>query len=120
MEKGFLSIEGFNTLLNEWEGQYVKVAKYEKNDHDETHLKLNKISYSKKTRRIDDYESMHTLQLNGSGKVRISVNEFEPLPHSLYEIPLEDNTQYKYDGNRLAINTDRAVYTIEMATDSEL
>lgn len=119
MEQTLLSIEDFNKLLKQWEGNYLKITKYEKNGHHETLLKLNKVSYEKKTRRIDDYEAQYTLQLNGAGKVRISKDDFEPLPNSLFEIPLEDNTQFKYYGSRFALNTDRGVYTIEIAPESE-
>lgn len=113
MSETLLPIEEFNSLLKKWEGEDIKITKYEKNDHDETYLKLNKVAYDKKTRRIDDYEPAYTLQLNGDGKVRVSQDDYEPLPHSLYEIPLEDETQYTFDGVRFSINTDRGVYTIE-------
>lgn len=112
-----LTIEDVNQFLKQWEGKYIKISKYEKKDHDETLLKLDNVSYAKKTRRIDDYESKYTLQLNGAGKVRISRTDFQPLPNSLYEIPLEDNTQYKYDGARVTLNTDRGVYTIEITSE---
>ena len=118
LEETLLPIEEFNELLKNWEGKYIKVSKYEKNDHDETFLKLNRVSYKKKSRRVDDYEPMHTLELNGSGKVRIAQDDYEPLPNSLYEIPLEDNSEYKFDGSRFSLNTDRGVYIIEIAPES--
>ena len=93
--------------------------KLEKSDLNETRLKLNKVSYDKKERRIDDYEPKYTLQLNGAGKVRISEERFEPLPNSLFVIPLEDNTHYYFDNSRFTIKNDRGTYAIEIISESD-
>src|SRR5699024_11176819 len=69
------------------------------------------------TRRIDDYEAMHALQLNGSGKIHTDVNDLKPLPEALYEIPLEDSTLYEFDGETFLLSTDRGIYKIELAIE---
>lgn len=113
MEKQFLSVEEFNALLNQWNGHDIKILKYEMGDEDETTMALKTISYSKNTRRIDDYEPMHALKLNGIGKVETEDQEHKPLPKSLYEIPIEDSTQFQFDGKKFSLITDRGIYTIE-------
>ncbi|MGM8365954.1 hypothetical protein ACLIBG_10815 [Virgibacillus sp. W0181] len=113
----FLSIEEFNDQLSKWNGKRVKVSKLEMDDVDETVLALEYISYEKDTRRLDDYESMYTLELNGAGMTQTDNerNELQPLPSSLYEIPLENNTLYEFDESEFIISTDRAVYKIVLA-----
>ncbi|GGB46549.1 hypothetical protein F3157_10845 [Virgibacillus dakarensis] len=119
MEHAFLSVEEFNQLLHQWNGQTIKVSKHELNDFDETLLELQDISYSTNTRRIDDYEAKHALQLNGSGSIITDTNDLQSLPSSLYEIPLEDNTLYEFDGSRFLVSTSRGVYKIELVNDQE-
>jgi hypothetical protein len=112
MEYAFLSVEEFNQLLNQWNGQSIKVSKHEMNDLDETLMDLEHISYANNTRRIDDYEAKHALQLNGSGNIIDDTNDLQSLPASSYEIPLEDNTLYAFDGSRFLLRTSRGVYQI--------
>ncbi|PAV31651.1 hypothetical protein CIL05_03055 [Virgibacillus profundi] len=114
MEQHFLSVEEFNEQLKQWHGQTVKITKHEMDDLDKTLLNLNTISYSTDAGTIDDYKSMHTLNLNGDGKIETTANQFEPLPSALYEIPLEDTSLYEFDGTRFIVSTDRAVYKIEL------
>ncbi|MFC3041105.1 hypothetical protein ACFOGI_12730 [Virgibacillus xinjiangensis] len=113
MQEQFLSIEEFNDLLHKWNGHRVKITKHEMDDIDETFMDLETISYGKDNRRIDDYEPLHELQLNGDAEIETTENEFEPLPSPTYEIPLEDDSLYEKDGSQLIISTDRAVYKIE-------
>jgi hypothetical protein len=118
MKQQYLSVEEFNELLQQWNGKTIRISKQEIDDRDDTLLELNSISFSKDTRRIDDYEPKHALQLNGSGKILTDENEFQPLPSSHYEIPLEDSTLYQFDESQFSLITDRATYTIEIASDS--
>ncbi|WP_163969335.1 hypothetical protein [Oceanobacillus halotolerans] len=114
MTPQYLSVEEFNEMLHQWNGETIKISKEELDDHDETILDLDNISYSKDTRRIDDYEPMHSLHLNGTGFTETDdVQEYQPLPSSLYEIPLEDSTIYQFDGNQFRLITERGTYTIE-------
>ncbi|MUK88267.1 hypothetical protein GMD78_07670 [Ornithinibacillus sp. L9] len=116
MDQNFLSIEEFNDLLQQWNGQTIKVTKHEMDDLDQTVLNLQDISYSRNTRRIDEYEPMHTLQLNGDGNIAPeATSNTEPLPASMYEIPLQDDSLYEFDGEKFLISTDRGVYKIEVA-----
>ncbi|WP_188455529.1 hypothetical protein [Virgibacillus oceani] len=121
MDQHFLSIEELNELLNRWNGQNIKVTKLELDDVDETLMELQNISYSKNTRRIDDYVPMHTLQLNGTGHVLTDAADLKPqdLPASQYEIPLEDNSLYEFDGSQFLLSTARGVYKIELAGPGE-
>lgn len=117
MEEHFLSVETFNDLLHQWNGQPIKITKHELDDIDETWMQLKAITYDKNTRRIDDYEAIHALQLNGSGKIHTDANGLKPLPDALYEIPLEDTSLYEFDGETFILSTDRGIYKIELANE---
>lgn len=114
----YLSVEEFNNMLQQWNGETIKISKSEIDDKDNTVMELNSISYTKNTRRIDDYEPKHALILNGSGKVEIDKNEYEPLPSAYYEIPLEDSTLYQYDESQFSLINDRGSYTIEVLSEN--
>ncbi len=109
----FLTIEEVHDKLREWNGRKLKIMKHELDDFDETLMDLSAISYSKATNRIDDYEPMYALNLNGSGVIETTPEHYEPLPSEQYEIPLEESALYEFDGTRLIISTSRGVYTIE-------
>ncbi|WP_077622927.1 hypothetical protein [Sediminibacillus massiliensis] len=117
MTQRYLSVEEFNELLQQWNGKTIQISKRELNDQDSMLIELNSISYSKDTRRIDDYEPMHTLQLNGPGLIETGDEQFQPIPSSYYEIPLEDSTLYQYSDSQFTLVTDRGTYTIEIATE---
>jgi hypothetical protein len=110
----YLSIEEFNDLIKEWHGKTVRIAKQELDDFDETVMELTNVSYETNTGKIDDYVPKHALQLNGTGLIENEMNEKQPLPSSLYEIPLEESSLYQFDGERFALITDRAIYTIQV------
>lgn len=115
MDQHFLSVEEFNELLNNWNGQSIKISKIELNDIDETLMHLQHISYETNTRRIDRYEPMHSLQLNGIGNVHTeAMDSKQPIPSSVYEIPLEDTSLYEFDGSTFLLSTSRGVYKIEL------
>ncbi|SET22522.1 hypothetical protein SAMN05216389_10751 [Oceanobacillus limi] len=115
MEQKFLSIEELNDLLQQWNGQTIKVTKHEMDDLDQTVLQLQDISYARNTRRIDDYVPMHALHLNGNGNITTdATNSTQDLPASMYEIPLQDDSLYEFDGEKFLISTDRGVYKIEV------
>src|SRR5699024_7085493 len=109
----FLSIETFNEQLQQWNGNTVKISKYELADEDETIMELQDVTYQTNSRRLDDYQPMHTLILNGTGKIENEEHDQKPLPLSEYEIPLEDTSRYQFDGSRFVLNTDRGKYMIE-------
>lgn len=113
MTEQYLSIEGFNDQLQQWNGNTVKISKHELEDVDETIIELQDVTYETNTRRMDDYQPMHTLKLNGTGKIENEAHNLQPLPSSVYEIPLEDSSHYQYDGSRFILTTDRGTYTIE-------
>lgn len=109
----FLTIEEVHDKLREWNGRKLKIMKHELDDFDETLMDLSAISYSKATKRIDEYEPMYALNLNGTGVIETTPEHYEPLPSEQYEIPLEESALYEFDGTRLIISTSRGVYTIE-------
>lgn len=115
MEQQSLSIEQFNHLLKEWNGRDIKITKYETKDHDETWLQLQDVSYEKSQRKFDDYEPLYSLQLHGTGMVQTERGRFEPLPTSQYEIPLDQQASYLFDGERFSLRTDRGIYTLSLA-----
>ncbi|WP_082232135.1 hypothetical protein [Halobacillus massiliensis] len=109
-----LSIEQFNEKLQQWSGQTIKITKQEQGDEDTIFMDLNEVSYSTNTRRSDEYEPAHELQLTGKGQTETDRGEYEPLPSPVYEIPLEDSAQYQYDDRRFSLITDRGSYVIEL------
>lgn len=115
MEHRFLTIEQFNELINQWNGKNIQISKMEMDDFDETLMELEQISYDKNPNSMDDYEAMYTLQFNGVGKVMTEGNDFQQLPSSIYEIPLQDTTLYEFDGTEFLLSTDRGVYKIRLA-----
>ncbi|MFC4023991.1 hypothetical protein ACFOUV_09305 [Oceanobacillus longus] len=108
-----LSIEEFNEKLKSWTGKNIKITKKELNDLDETVMKLNSVSYSNNTHRVDDYVPEHSLLLSGEGEIENEQNQMEPLPAPLYEIPLDDTSKYNFDGTIFSLSTERAAYKIE-------
>ncbi|WP_245843987.1 hypothetical protein [Oceanobacillus rekensis] len=113
MEQQALSIEEFNDKLKSWTGKNIKITKKELNDLDETEIELQYVSYSNNTQSIDDYVSEHSLILSGEGEIENAENQMEPLPAPRYEIPLDDTSNYYFDGKLFNLKTDRATYTIE-------
>ena len=112
MKQRRLSIEEFNGLLQQWSDQQIKIVKREMDDKDEILLELKGVSFTK-GQSIDDYISRYALHLNGSGVIETTMNNYEALPGETFEIPLEDDATYEFDGERFTISTSRGVYTIE-------
>ncbi|MCM3741347.1 hypothetical protein M3210_13825 [Oceanobacillus luteolus] len=113
-QQRYLSIQEFNDLLRQWSGKRVKVVKHEMSDLDETLINLDEVSYAKENHDEDDYEPRYALHLNGPGKIGTTENNFEDLPSDKFEIPLEDDALYEYDGSRFLLTTSRGVYSIEL------
>lgn len=107
-----LTIEEFNDYLQQWSGQKIRIVKEELDDLDETLLNLQTISYSKGP-SIDDYIPRYSLLLSGTGIVGTTMNNYEELPSQVFEIPLEEEAIYEFDGIRFFISTSRGVYMIE-------
>lgn len=113
MKKGNLTIEEFNEALRQWSGKRVKVVKHEMEDRDETLIDLNEVSYAKGS-SIDDYVPEYSMRLNGNGMIETTENNYEELPSDEFEIPLEENALYEYDGEKFMLSTSRGVYTLEL------
>lgn len=112
MEESPLSIEEFNDQLQRWSGQRIRIVKEELDDLDETLLELEDVSYAKGSSN-DDYIPRYALQLKGSGVVGTTMNNYEELPSESFEIPLEEDTIYEFDGKRFFISTSRGDYMIQ-------
>ncbi|SFK08733.1 hypothetical protein SAMN04487936_10742 [Halobacillus dabanensis] len=108
-----LTIEEFNQLLQQWQGENIRIQKHELRDEDTVTMNLQEISYETNTRRLDDYTPMHVLFLHGQGQTQTSFQNAQPLPTSYYEIPLEDSTRYQHLNDRFTLETERGTYTIE-------
>ncbi|GAB4071949.1 hypothetical protein GCM10028778_00520 [Barrientosiimonas marina] len=108
----FLTVETFNDLLQQWNGETIRIVKHELEDLDETSMQLQALSFEINTHRIDEYEPMHTLFLNGTGTIETDAHHDQPLPSSVYEIPLGDDTLYEFDGNQFMLSTSRGMYKI--------
>ena len=108
-----LTIEEFNQLLQQWQGENIRIQKHELRDEDTVTMNLQEISYESNTRRLDDYTPSHALFLHGQGQTQTGVQNAQPLPSAYYEIPLEDSTRYQHLNDRFTLHTDRGTYTIE-------
>lgn len=112
MEERPLNVVEFNEQLKQWNGQSIRIVKEELDDLDETLLDLQSISYTKGA-SIDDYIPRYSLLLRGIGIVGTTMNNYEELPSQAFEIPLEEEAIYEFDGTRFFISTSRGVYMIE-------
>lgn len=116
----FLSIEQFNDLLNKWNDSQIKITKLEINDLDEIVMHLEKITYENEIPTLDGYEPIHNLQLNGEGMIQTENNVSQPLPSSVYEIPIENDTLYEFNGTTFLISTSRGIYKINRLIENTL
>ncbi|WP_408008779.1 hypothetical protein ACJROX_29840 [Pseudalkalibacillus sp. A8] len=114
MNEQYLTVEQFNQLIQQWSGKTIKITKQELGDQDTIIMKLEDISYHKDTRRIDDYEPMHSIHLIGVGTTETDGQSGQPLPASSYEIPLEDSTRYRFEDIGFSLVNERGSYTIEL------
>ena len=73
-------------------------------------INLDEVSYAKENHDEDDYEPRYALHLNGPGKIGTTENNFEDLPSDKFEIPLEDDALYEYDGSRFLLTTSHAEF----------
>lgn len=119
MKQTVISIKEFNELINHWCGKDIKIIKHESNDLDETILLLDQVTYRDNINRIDDYEPRYEIKLTGAGLVETDHNDFEPLPGSVYDIPIDDDSTYKYDGSHFYLSTPRGAYTIQLISPKE-
>jgi len=112
MKESPLTIEEFNDRLQQWSGQKIRIVKEEMDDLDETLLELEDVSYVEGS-SIDDYIPKYALLLKGNGVVETTMNHYEELPSEAFEIPLDEDTIYEFDGKRFFIKNLRGVYMIE-------
>src|SRR5690625_2013202 len=106
MEESPLNIEEFNDRLQQWSGQKIRIVKEEMDDLDETLLALDGVSYVKGS-GIDDYIPKHALLLKGNGVVETTKNNYEEVPSEAFEIPLDEDTIYEFDGGCFFIKNSR-------------
>ncbi|WP_273852437.1 hypothetical protein [Guptibacillus spartinae] len=99
------------STLGDWVGGHLIIEKREQDDLDKTILKLEDFSFQHRGETVDDYTASTLLQLKGEGKV-ISEESAVPLPHSTFEIPLEELNDVKKQSAELVIQTERASYHI--------
>ncbi|MDY0394436.1 hypothetical protein ACFSMW_08405 [Virgibacillus halophilus] len=118
-EKNKLDIEGLHAQLEKWHGSHICIKKDELRDVDEIRMELNSISYDKNTRKLDNYQSLYTLHLNGTGSIQTDRKE-QPLPDAVYDIPLEDTASYKMNGSALQLHTTRGTYEIRPDGDPNM
>ncbi|WP_377891315.1 hypothetical protein [Alkalihalobacillus sp. R86527] len=97
--------------LKNWMGGHLIIEKKENEDLDKAIMLLNDITFLHKGETIDDYTTSTLLQLKGKGKI-ISEVDTVPLPHSKFDIQLEDLMKINQVEDELTITTERARYTI--------
>lgn len=112
MNSEFITIEQFNDLLTKWRGKQIKISKVEMDDYNEVFMQLDHITYQTNPDQIDHYESIHTLHLEGEGKILTDTNYYEELPSLIYDIPLQDSSLYEFNGEEFLISTERGTYKI--------
>ncbi|MBN8209201.1 hypothetical protein JI666_10635 [Bacillus sp. NTK071] len=110
MKSSTMLTELRNTLT-EWVGGHLIIEKNEQDDVDKTIMKLEDFAFQHRGETVDDYTASTLLQLKGEGKV-ISDQATVPLPHSLFEVPLENINEVNHQNNELMIGTSRASYHI--------
>lgn len=110
METSEMITELHSTLKN-WVGGHLIIEKDEHGDQDKVIMLLEDLSFLHRGEIIDDYTASTLLQLHGKGKV-ISDEATVPLPHSNFEIQLEDMKNINQEDKHLTISTDRANYSI--------
>ncbi|TKD68765.1 hypothetical protein [Pseudalkalibacillus hwajinpoensis] len=99
------------TTLTEWVGGHLIIEKKEQDDVDKIIMKIDDFAFLHRGKTVDDYTASTLLQLKGEGKV-ISDEATVPLPHSLFEIPLENINEVNHQTNELMIGSSRASYHI--------
>lgn len=119
MTQETLTIKKFNERINDWTGKEIKILKHEADDIDETIILLEKVSYKENLDRIDFYEPKYELRLTGSGFIENNEGEFKPLPNSVYEIALDDDTEYQFKDQKFHLDTDRGTYSIQLRSPKE-
>ncbi|WP_347552212.1 hypothetical protein ABFG93_08210 [Pseudalkalibacillus hwajinpoensis] len=95
--------------LKNWIGGHIIIEKKEQGDVDKTIIKFDDFDFQHRGKTVDDYTSSSLLQLKGEGKV-ISNESAVPLPHSIFEIPLESINSVNQTDYELTITTERASY----------
>lgn len=103
--------------MRRWSGKRIKVVKHEMSNLDEALINLGDVSHMKKPESLDGYGSRHALHLNGTGMIETDMNKYEELPANVFEIPLEEDALYEFDGTRFILSTSRGVYTMELLED---
>ncbi len=97
--------------LTDWVDGHLIIEKKEQDDLDKTIMKLEDFAFQHRGETVDDYTASSLLQLKGEGKV-ISEEAAVPLPHSIFEIPLESINNVSQQKNELILSTERASYNI--------
>ncbi len=110
METAEMLTELRNALI-EWVDGHLIIEKKEQGDIDKTLMKLEDFAFQHRGETVDDYTASSLLQLKGEGKV-LSEEATVPLPHSTFEMPLENIAEVKQKKNELIVRTQRACYTI--------
>ncbi|HLR79678.1 MAG TPA: hypothetical protein VK119_03745 [Bacillota bacterium] len=112
MDQHFLSIEQFDELLHQWIGFPIIIEKIELQDKDEIQMHLDHINYAKNTPSEDGYQGIYALQLNGEGTIQ-TMNDNQPLPEHIYEIPIEETSLYEFNGSQFLLSTERGIYKMK-------
>lgn len=114
MNSEFITLEQLTNMLSQWHGKQVTISKVEMDDYDEVFMQLEDITYQSESNHLDPYEPSFTLQLEGTGKKYTDHGQYEELPSSSYEIPLQKSALYEYDGQQFLISTERGTYKISI------
>ena len=104
-------LKELRNALTDWIGGHLIIEKKELDDVDKIIMKLEDFSFQHRGETVDDYTASTLLQLKGEGKV-ISDEATVPLPHSLFEISIENISAVNHQKTELMIGTERASYHI--------
>ncbi len=110
-----LTVEEFNQMVQEWIGKPLMITKKEIGDLDQLIMHVHDISYTKNTRKIDDYVPTYTLRLTGEGNIQTDHGDQVPIPDDQYDIQLDNDTVYEYGGEAFHLKTNRGSYTMKIA-----
>jgi len=99
--------------LEQKTGETLLIRKEEREDIDETRVRLESVEYDETVPTFDDYAEGSSLILHGAGNVVSGDGEL-PLPRDQYQIYVDGQFDCNPDANGLSLTTGRAKYRISV------
>ncbi|GIO29495.1 MULTISPECIES: hypothetical protein [Paenibacillus] len=94
-------------------GETLLIRKEERDDIDETRVRLKSVEYDETVPTFDEYAEGSSLILHGPGNILGGHGDL-PLPRDQYQIYVDGKFDCSRDGNGLSVTTGRAKYHISV------